>query len=35
MAVELRWGGSRKRAEVRNALAYLATYKPPAAAPAK
>jgi hypothetical protein len=32
MAAELRWGGSRRRAEVRNALAYLATFKPPAAA---
>jgi hypothetical protein len=35
MAAELRWGGSRRRAEVRNAMAYLATFKPPAAAKAK
>jgi len=34
MAAELRWGGSRRRAEVRNAMAYLATFKTPAALPA-
>lgn len=39
MAAELRWGGSRRRQEVRNARAYLATFKappvPPAAPPKK
>ena len=34
MAAELRWGGSRRRAEVRNAMAYLATFQPPAGAAA-
>lgn len=34
MAAELGWGGSRRRVEVRNALAYLATFKaPPMPAP--
>jgi hypothetical protein len=37
MAAELGWGGGKRRAEVRNARAYLSTFKapPPAAVPAK
>jgi hypothetical protein len=34
MAAELGWSGSRKRSEVRNALAYLATFRTPPPAPA-
>lgn len=35
MAKELRWGGSRRRAEVRNAMDYLATFKAPPSSAAK
>ena len=34
MAKELRWSGNRRRAEVRNALEYLATFRAPAVVPA-